>query len=80
MQHSQFKVGDRVRRRHAWDGSSRAGMPIGLLLTIAKVYPGEPFAIIQFVDGRTEFEFNPHMNPFENAWEREAKLMKQFVS
>ena len=58
MNQSTLKVGDRVRRRHPWDGSSRAGMPLGPLLSIVKVYGGEPYPIYQLLDGRTEFEFN----------------------
>jgi hypothetical protein len=53
-----FKVGDRVRRTHPWDGTLRAGLPVGPLLTIIKVFPSEPVAIYQLLDGKTEFEFN----------------------
>jgi len=80
MNHSLLKVGDRVRRRHPWDGSSKAGMPIGPVLTIAKIYPAQPFAIYQFLDGRTEFEFNLYTNPFEMKWNHESRLADQFAS
>ena len=65
-----FKIGDRVRRRHAWDGSSRSGVPMGPALTITRVFSGEAFAIYQLLDGRTEFEFNLAV---ETQWLCEAK-------
>ena len=58
MNDSMLKVGDNVRRRQLWDGSERAGNPVGPLLTIVKAYPVETFAIYQLADGRSEFEFN----------------------
>ena len=68
-----LKVGDRVRRRHVWDGSSNAGAPIGPALMIVKVYPGEAFTIYQLLDGRTEFEFNRYPEPLETQWAHESK-------
>lgn len=58
MNEPSFKIGDRVRRTHPSDGTLRAGLPIGPLLTILKVFPSEPVAIYQLLDGKTEFEFN----------------------
>ena len=66
-----LKAGDRVRRRHPWDGSSNAGMPIGPVVTIIKVYPAETFAMYQLLDGRTEFDFNLYPESSETRWEHE---------
>jgi hypothetical protein len=68
-----FKTGDRVQRRHAWDGSSKAGVPTGPVLTIARVFRGEPCAIYQLLDGRTEFEFNLSAESVESQWLHESK-------
>lgn len=54
----QLYVGDLVRRTHPWDGSEQAGMPVGPLLTVRKIYPNEPYAICELSDGKTEFECN----------------------
>jgi len=51
-------VGDAVRRIHPWDGSTKAGTAIGPLLTIKKIYPHEPFAMVELSDGKSEFECN----------------------
>ncbi|HYF50104.1 MAG TPA: hypothetical protein VEJ63_11910 [Planctomycetota bacterium] len=66
---TSFKVGDRVRRRHAWDGSEMAGLPIGPVLTITKVFEGAPFTVYQLLDGRTEFEFSLFREAFELQFE-----------
>ena len=58
MIHSILRVGDRVRRRRAWDGSAEAGNPLGPSLTILRVYRAETFSICQLADGGSEFEFN----------------------
>jgi hypothetical protein len=68
-----FKIGDRVRRRHAWDGSSRSGVPTGPILTITRIFSGETFAIYQLLDGRTEFEFNLCADAVESQWLCESK-------
>lgn len=54
----QLYTGDMVRRVHPWDGSAKAGKPCGPLLIVQKIYPLEPFAIVELSDGRTEFECN----------------------
>ncbi|HYG74910.1 MAG TPA: hypothetical protein VEK08_07900 [Planctomycetota bacterium] len=51
-------VGDAVRRIHPWDGSAKAGTPVGPLLWIKKIYPHEPYAMLELSDGKMEFECN----------------------
>jgi hypothetical protein len=58
MQMIQLYVGDLVRRTHPWDGSEHAGMAVGPLLMVKKIYPHDPFAICELSDGKTEFECN----------------------
>jgi hypothetical protein len=67
-----LKVGDRVRRCHPWDGSSRAGTPVGAVLTITRVFEGEPFNLCKLLDGKTEFEFLLFKEPFEVQFESNA--------
>ena len=37
-----MKAGDRVRRRHIWDGTALAGKPEGPALTVKSVEPHRP--------------------------------------
>lgn len=66
----QLYVGDMVRRIHPWDGSVKAGTPVGPLLTVKKIYPHEPFAICELSDGRSDFECN--LEKYEISLSEEA--------
>lgn len=56
----------RVRKIHPYDGTPRAGKPIGKLLTVIKSYPHSPIdgpgnaTVCELSDGSWEFLHNLH--------------------
>jgi len=80
MNYPNLTVGDRVQRRHPWDGSEMAGRPVGSFLAITKVYSAETFTIYQLADGRSEFEFNVCAEHSDMQWEHEARPAVRLAS
>lgn len=56
-------IGDVVRRRAPWDGSPQQGRAYGPLLTVKRIYPRDPEAMIELSDG--EFEAESDVERFE---------------
>jgi hypothetical protein len=75
--------GDRVRKTHPYDGSQRAGKPVGPLLaivTLREVKPadsGPPAAVADLSDGSWEYPHNLHFE--DEAMNRYQITSKQGV-
>jgi hypothetical protein len=51
----ELSAGARVRRSHPWDGSRRAGQPVGPELTVTKFYNYGDLSLVELSDGSHAF-------------------------